>query len=103
MHLSGQPLSAEELKDTGWLRDVVPFDRLRQRASELAEQLAQRDTATQQNMKLLLSKIAELDDAAALREEFAAFRSNWRQNDVAQALKAFLNARSKTGSRESKP
>ncbi|MBT2554148.1 enoyl-CoA hydratase/isomerase family protein [Arthrobacter sp. ISL-5] len=96
MHLSGQPMTAEELRRTGWLHDVVPRERLRERAGEVAAELASRDTVAQQNMKNLLKSIAGLDAPAALKAELDAFDSNWRQNDVPGALRTFLAARGTT-------
>lgn len=100
MHLSGQPLTAEQLRRTGWLHDVVPLHSLRDRASELADQLASRDSATQQQLKTLLVEIAELDDHAALSAELDAFDVNWQQNDVPGALRQFLTSRSGTAQQE---
>jgi enoyl-CoA hydratase len=93
MHLSGQPMTAEELQHTGWLRDVVPPDRLRERAAELASQLAERDSVTQQNLKTLLTSIIGLSETDALEQELVAFRNNWNENDVAEALRQFLTSR----------
>jgi enoyl-CoA hydratase len=96
LHLSGQPMTAEELMRTGWLRDVVPPESLRERAAELADQLAERDSATQQNLKNLLMSVGELSETEALEQELSAFRRNWTENDVAESLRSFLAARSTT-------
>jgi len=93
MHLSGQSLTAEELRRTGWLHDVVPEAELHRRAAEVAGQLASRDSLAQQNVKNLLSAIVDLEDPVALKLELDAFKSNWEQNDVAAALATFLARR----------
>lgn len=93
MHLSGSSVTAEELFRVGWLREVAPRGSLRERAQHLAEQLAERDSATRQSMKALLSSVAELDEASALQDELSAFGVNWKQNAVAEALTEFLAAR----------
>ncbi|XAS70050.1 enoyl-CoA hydratase/isomerase family protein [Micrococcaceae bacterium Sec5.1] len=93
MHLSGQPMTAEALRPTGWLHDVVPYQQLHLRAAEVAAQLAARDSPAQQNLKNLLSSIVELDDSDALDLELAAFQANWRDNNVPDALRQFLAAR----------
>jgi enoyl-CoA hydratase len=93
MHLSGQSLTAEELKPTGWLHDVVPEAALYGRVGEVADQLASRDSIVQQNFKSLLSDIADLEDPAALTLELDAFKANWEQSNVAAALRTFLAQR----------
>lgn len=99
MHLSGQSLRASELRASGWLRDVVPLEDLHRRASEIAEQLASRDSGAQQSLKSLLVSIANLDEDDALLAELDAFGVNWRRNDVAGALRTFLAERA-SGVRE---
>ena len=99
MHLSGQTVTAEQLSVLGWIHDVVPADQLHDRAGRLAEELAAVHSPTQQNLKTLLTSIAELDDEYALDAELAAFETNWAENDVASALRTFLNARSSAISR----
>lgn len=94
MHLSGQIVTAEDLAAVGWIHDVVPASQLHDRAGQLAEELATVHSPTQQNLKMLLTSISELDDEYALDAELAAFETNWAENDVANALRTFLNARS---------
>lgn len=93
MHLSGQSLRAEDLRRTNWLHDVVPMVWLHERVTEVAGQLAARDSVAQQNLKNLLSAIAHLDGPAALQAELDAFKANWKESDVHGALTDFLAKR----------
>jgi enoyl-CoA hydratase len=77
MHLSGQPMVAEALRPTGWLHDVVPGGQLLTQVEAIATQLAARDAFAQQGTD-------------ALKTELDAFESNWRTNDVADALADFF-------------
>lgn len=93
MHLSGESQRAEDLESTGWIHAVVPAAALMDRTQEIAEALASRDSAVQQNMKLLLSTADDLSTPEALAHELDAFGRNWRENDVPAALTRFLSQR----------
>jgi enoyl-CoA hydratase len=93
MHLSGQPMTAEDLRPTGWLHDVVPRGQLLAKAETVATRLASRDPMAQQGMKKLLVSLDGREPSDALTCELDAFESNWLANDVADALEDFLARR----------
>lgn len=95
LHLSGDAVRAEALERTGWLHAVVPPGSLDQAAKEIADHLASRHSGAQQNFKRLLNDIAGMESQEALDRELDAFGRNWEESDVASALHAFLDRRTK--------
>lgn len=94
--LSGELLPAERFAQAGWLRAVVPAERLDGEALALAARLAAAGGPAQRNLKALLAELEELSPAAGLAAELRAFERNWADADAASALAAFLARRSHT-------
>lgn len=93
MHLSGETVAAEDLVGSGWIREIVPPEALRDHAHLLAERLATRHPVAQQNMKRLLHAVRTMGDDEALAQELRAFELNWTQSEVPAALEDFLDRR----------
>jgi methylglutaconyl-CoA hydratase len=91
--LSGRLFSAEEAQRFGLINEIVPADRLMEKANETARQIMQNSPLSLQATKRLLSEYSrvELDGqiTAAVREN-AAIRTT---NDFREGISAFLEKR----------
>ncbi|WP_345064410.1 enoyl-CoA hydratase/isomerase family protein [Leifsonia kafniensis] len=93
LHLTGDTVPAEQLKDTGWLHTVVPAEYLHEEADRVARHLARQNLPTQRRMKQLLVAVASVDTGAGLARELEFFGDNWASENVAGALRGFLDRR----------
>ena len=91
LFLTGVTIEAPEMRDIGYLDEVVPADRLAGRVDELAETLAAQAPLAVEGMKKALNEIArsQLDEAAARDNHLRTRRSN----DVREGLKAMQEKR----------
>jgi enoyl-CoA hydratase/carnithine racemase len=83
-------VDAATLKDWGLVNEVVPKDRLMQRAMELAREICQRSPEANRHIKALTSRLARSDARAGrIRAELERFEEHIRGADLAKGLAAF--------------
>ena len=91
--LTGELWPARDLAAVGLVNEVVPDDKLRARAAELAEQLARNSPLGLTWIKRLVNDGLEQPVEAAARGELAAFASYARSEDFLEGLTAFQEKR----------
>ncbi len=95
--LTGKTLSAEEALRVGLISEVVPDDALMQRATELADIVAQRDPDIVQHQKELLRLSSEVPGSFLLRLQELMKRVGPRRYDnIDETTEAFLEHRNRT-------
>lgn len=95
--LTGELLPARDLRDSGWLHDVVPGDQLPATTQSLAERFAASASPAQSAVKKMLASARRADDAAGLRNELDTFRAHWDTAPVAAAVRRFLEGSAAPG------
>ena len=83
-------VDAETLADWGLVNEVVPRERLMERAMELAREICQRSPEANRHVKALTGRLAHSDMRAKLiRAELERFEEHIRGVDLATGLAAF--------------
>jgi enoyl-CoA hydratase/carnithine racemase len=81
---------AATLKDWGLVNEVVPKERLMERAMELAREISRRSPEANRHIKALTGRIARSDTRAGrIRAELERFEEHIRGVDLARGLAAF--------------
>lgn len=93
MMLTGEPVTSEYALSIGLVNEVVPADRLEERAYALAALLASRSAPAQAAIKRLVYQGRELPLADGLRLERAALPEILGSADYAEGLAAFEERR----------
>lgn len=91
--LTGDTLSAHELKVYGLVNEVVADDQLDARAQALAEVLAEKSPLVLARMKRVADEAAGKSLADALRHELLELRNHLRSADLREGLNAFAEKR----------
>ncbi|HEY4670357.1 MAG TPA: enoyl-CoA hydratase-related protein [Tepidiformaceae bacterium] len=92
--LTGRMISAAEARDAGLVSEVVPNERLLDRAVELGEQLAaQSSFAMTKIRQLLVDNTNETSVETAMRREGEALSAAYRSWEHKEAIDAFLGKR----------
>jgi enoyl-CoA hydratase/carnithine racemase len=92
--LTGRMIGAVEAKTAGLVSDVVPADRLVERAIEIGEQVSgQSAFAMTKIRQLILDNTNETDTDAVQRREGAALQAAYRSWEHKEAIDAFLSKR----------
>ncbi len=87
---TGALIEAEILAEWGLVNEVVPKERLMDRALEIARDIAARSPEANRHIKSLIGRAAvALDRDARLRAELAAFKDHLIGSDLATGLAAF--------------
>ncbi|MFC9833269.1 enoyl-CoA hydratase/isomerase family protein [Rhodococcus sp. NPDC127530] len=96
MALTGELVTAADLKHTGWLHAIVVEHELLNAALTAADTLAAHAGAAQSAYKQLLAESNELDEKQSLARELDTFDVHWKASDVPTALNDFLQGRTTT-------
>ncbi len=88
-YLRNTPISTAEALDWGLINEIVPGDQLRQRAADLADELAHGPTTAFATMRRLLRDTWHRDLRAQLAAETDALSSTGNTRDAAAATAAF--------------
>lgn len=92
--LTGRMIPASEAREAGLISEVVPGDRLVDRAIELGEQLAGQSAFAMTKIRQLLVTNANEDDmTAAMRREGESLAAAYASWEHREAIDAFLNKR----------
>ncbi|MDM0018821.1 enoyl-CoA hydratase/isomerase family protein [Variovorax saccharolyticus] len=91
--LTGQPMSAQRAMALGFVNDVVPMDRLRERALELARTIAANAPLTVKAARELVYLSTEMGRSAALRAARHLFEGVYLSDDAQEGPKAFAEKR----------
>lgn len=91
--LTGQPMSAQRALALGFVNDVVPMDRLRERALEMARAIAANAPLTVKAARELVYQSTEMGRSAALRAAQPLFDSVYLSDDAQEGPKAFAEKR----------
>ncbi len=91
--LLGQPIAAAEALAWGLVGEVVPDDRVRSRAVELAREIAAGPRTAIRLTRRAVHASAESDLESALDLEYRALVEANRDPDVAEAIRAFVEKR----------
>jgi len=90
---TGKNLSATEMKQYGFVNEVVKIDELSSRTQALAEHIAGNSPIALQRMKTVANASQDQSRDDALAHEMVAFRRHERSWDMAEGLKAFSEKR----------
>lgn len=92
--LTGRMIGAAEAKEAGLVSEVVPAERLVDRAIELGEQLSGQSAYAMTRIRGLILQNTNVSDTAAVqRSEGAALAEAYRSWEHKEAIDAFLNKR----------
>lgn len=91
--LTGQPMSAQRALALGFVNDVVPMDRLRERALDMARTIAANAPLTVKAARELVYLSTEMGRSAALRAAQPLFESAYLSDDAQEGPKAFAEKR----------
>ncbi|HVY19835.1 MAG TPA: AMP-binding protein [Bauldia sp.] len=90
-------MDAKTLRDWGLINEVVPADRLMERARELARDICQRSPEAIRHIKTLTGQIAHTETRARrIRAELERFEMHIRGGDLTDGLAAFRSKRNPT-------
>ncbi|WP_425419373.1 enoyl-CoA hydratase-related protein [Oricola indica] len=93
MVLTGEPISADLAERKGLISEVLPADRLLERALEIAGQIAQRSVAITPYAKTAVRAAAELPLAEGLLRERELTIEAFETHDRVEGLRAFAEKR----------
>jgi enoyl-CoA hydratase/carnithine racemase len=91
---SAELFPAATLMEWGLVNEVVPEDRLLERAREIADQYCRQSPQVLRHMKALARASFRTRIENGLRLELEAFRTHLRSHDLAEGLAAFRQKRS---------
>jgi enoyl-CoA hydratase/carnithine racemase len=91
--LTAQPISAQRLQALGYVNDVVPLAQLRQRALDMAQQIAANAPLTVKAARELVYLSGEMGRSAALRAAYPLFESVYLSEDAQEGPRAFAEKR----------
>lgn len=91
--LTGKSLSATEMKNYGFVNEVVAGDRLIEATQELAEDIAKKSPIALQRMKEVANATQGKSRDGALEHEQVMLRRHMRSYDMAEGLNAFAEKR----------
>lgn len=96
MHMlfSAELFSARQCMEWGLVNEVVPPERLYDRALEIAGQYSQQSPAVLWHMKMLTRAVHDSVIQTGLHAELMAFRDHLKSSDLAEGLAAFREKRS---------
>lgn len=93
MLFSAELFSARQCMDWGLVTEVVPAERLHDRAQEIARQYSQQSPAVLRHMKALARAVHDGTVQTGLRAELQAFQTHLTSHDLAEGLRAFRDKR----------
>jgi acyl-CoA synthetase (AMP-forming)/AMP-acid ligase II/enoyl-CoA hydratase/carnithine racemase len=95
MHMlfSAELFPARQCMDWGLVNEVVPADRLLDRAQEIARQYSRQSPDVLRHMKALARAVHDGAIQAGLRAELTAFRHHLKSRDLTEGLRAFREKR----------
>ena len=91
--LTAQPISAQRLQALGYVNDVVPLAQLRQRALDMAQQIAANAPLTVKAARELVYLSGEMGRSASLRAAHHVFESVYLSEDAQEGPRAFAEKR----------
>ncbi|MGJ7497393.1 enoyl-CoA hydratase/isomerase family protein [Variovorax sp. RT4R15] len=91
--LTAQPMSAQRALALGFVNDVVPLDRLRERAIEMARTIAANAPLTVKAARELVYLSSEMGRSAGLRAAQHLFESVYLSEDAQEGPRAFAEKR----------
>lgn len=91
--LTGLPMSAQRALALGYVNDVVPIDRLRERSLEMARSIAANAPLTVKAARELVYLSSEMGRSAALRAARHLFEQVYLSDDALEGPKAFAEKR----------
>jgi len=90
---TGNTLSADEMKNYGFVNEVVPADKLEEATQALADHISSKSPIALQRMKMVVKETQGQPAADALRHEQLIFRQHLRSADMVEGLSAFQEKR----------
>ncbi|RYE79883.1 MAG: hypothetical protein EOO80_05265 [Oxalobacteraceae bacterium] len=91
--LTGLPMTAQRALVLGYVNDVVPIDRLRERSLEMARSIAANAPLTVKAARELVYLSSEMGRSAALRAARHLFEQVYLSDDALEGPKAFAEKR----------
>jgi len=91
--LTGQPMTAQRAHQLGYVNDVVPLARLRERALEMARTIAANAPLTVKAARELVYLSGEMGRSAGLRAAQHLFESVYLSEDAQEGPRAFAEKR----------
>jgi enoyl-CoA hydratase/carnithine racemase len=91
--LTGQPITAQQAKEIGFVNEIVPRDQLIPKALELAHTIAANAPLTVRAARELVYLSTEMGRSAALRAASILFEPVYRSEDALEGPKAFVEKR----------
>lgn len=91
--LTGEPMSAQRAFALGYVNDVVPIDRLRERSLAMARGIAANAPLTVKAARELIYLSSEMGRSAALRAARHLFEQVYLSDDALEGPKAFAEKR----------
>lgn len=91
---SGEPVSADTMRDWGLVYRVVPDDQLRDTVAAYCATLADHSPLVLRGMKEVADAAADNDEEMALRHEMLVLRNHMNSSDFREGLTAFTEKRS---------
>lgn len=90
---TGDFISAKEMKDYGFVNEVVPVDELEGFVQEVADKISAKSPLVLKEMKKLVTDGLEQPLDIALRQELLALKNHTRSHDFHEGLSAFSEKR----------
>jgi len=90
---TGKTLSAQEMKEFGFVNEVVPHDGLEERTQALADHISAKSPLALRRMKIVAQETQGQTRDDALRNEQLIFRQHLRSADMVEGLAAFAEKR----------
>jgi len=90
---TGNTLSADEMKNYGFVNEVVPADQLIEATQALADHVCAKSPLALSRMKMVARETQGQPAADALRHEQLIFRQHLRSADMVEGLSAFQEKR----------
>ena len=91
--LTGETLSAEEMKAYGFVNKVVPHDELVEETQKLADNIARNSPIAMARMKTVANKALDGSRDDALRHEQVELRRHQTSLDIREGIAAFVEKR----------
>lgn len=90
---TGDFISAQEMKDYGFVNEVVPVDELEGAVQEVADKISAKSPLVLREMKKLVMDGLEQPLDIALRQELLALKNHTKSHDFNEGLSAFSEKR----------
>jgi len=90
---TGKTLSAQEMKDYGFVNEVTPHDALEETTQALADHISAKSPLALRRMKVVAQATQGQTRDDALRNEQLIFRQHLRSADMVEGLAAFAEKR----------